>query len=901
MNDQKDPRYAAGGGNAAAASSKKVTEEEVKAAEIAKAMGTTEDAAAMFKKKKSVKAAAALLDAAKSITPQQSAAPPQSAPPKSSTVPKSTAQKSIAPKSTAPKPAVSTKSSKRVVGVGVVVGSDNKGNAGDRGGGDTPRSESPQSVHTSDPPDFTNPTIEPFHNTYNSSPVRSPDASLRSSGRSIDPEGGSNAALGEVWEVSRPPGMVRDGGNDHGYFYVPSPTSSDGEAFHAFLNNQKYTTHRAPCVDWRSWIANNPRRTLIHFSEVPREAMEKGRHLLNTRPGSAFFSASQLSIQDGFGGEGGYDDTGSYAQMFFHQPLVATRGGDVDGSTIASSYYAGGMDPVSNMDSLQEFEQWRRSGGRPPQGGARGVGSRGPGGGGGGGYDGQGSSPPENAYSDYASVSFLRKGFTQNIVAGMVAFTGPGLFNAMNGLGNAGGSDPTVAATMNATLYSTFSIFGVLSGSLFNMLGTKILMSFGSLTYAFYAISVYLWGTDEKYASMAIIAAAILGLGAACLWGAQGTMTLSYALEAQKGLFFGIFWLIFNMGGVMGGFISMGINMAPDEERASAVTPETYFTFCGLMIAGSIFAFFFVISPSRVVKADGSAVQFEQTDAAEGIGELKEIAKLFKNRYMLLLTPLIIQSNWFYAYEFGGINGLLFDAPTRGLNSAVYWAISGASSYVYGVYYLDSEAVGGRRQRAIRGLALVSVINLGQWIYAIIYQFSTGYDKGNGPDPLINYSDGGAYAAPMLLFMYCGLADSLVQTYAYWIIGAISNTPSTLSRYVGYYKGVQSFGGALSWIIEAEGTSYRTQLLICSFLAVLFIPFTYMVSTTVQDKGTDIVGNGEEFAENAAVLQNDGYAESRRFAEMEQRARENRSSADSRRYAEMHGIGGSKKKPARIV
>jgi hypothetical protein len=46
---------------------------------------------------------------------------------------------------------------------------------------------------------------------------------------------------------------------------------------------------------------------------------------------------------------------------------------------------------------------------------------------------------------DPDNVSFLRKGFNQNIVAGIVAFTGPGLFNAMQGLGNAGGSDPSVS------------------------------------------------------------------------------------------------------------------------------------------------------------------------------------------------------------------------------------------------------------------------------------------------------------------------------------------------------------------------------------------------------------------------------------------------------------------------
>jgi hypothetical protein len=72
----------------------------------------------------------------------------------------------------------------------------------------------------------------------------------------------------------------------------------------------------------------------------------------------------------------------------------------------------------------------------------------------------------------------------------------------------------------------------------------------------------------------------------------------------------------------------------------------------------------------------------------------------------------------------------------------------------------------------------------------------------------------------------------------YWIIGAISNDPKELSMFVGYYKGVQSFGAAMSWIIEANGVSYRAQLLICSVLAVLFIPPTYVVAKCVKDKGS---------------------------------------------------------------
>lgn len=94
-----------------------------------------------------------------------------------------------------------------------------------------------------------------------------------------------------------------------------------------------------------------------------------------------------------------------------------------------------------------------------------------------------------------------------------------------------------------------------------------------------------------------------------------------------------------------------------------------------MMTFGSVVAFVFAIRPSQVVKTDGSSVSFERAERGHWKSELDEIGKLFTNRYMLLLTPLIIQSNWFYTYEFGGINGLLFDAPTRGLNSALFWLL----------------------------------------------------------------------------------------------------------------------------------------------------------------------------------------------------------------------------------
>lgn len=58
-----------------------------------------------------------------------------------------------------------------------------------------------------------------------------------------------------------------------------------------------------------------------------------------------------------------------------------------------------------------------------------------------------------------------------------------------------------------------------------------------------------------------IVAGAILGLCAALLWTAQGSMMMAYPTEQQKGRFIAIFWAIFNLGGVVGAAVALGQNI----------------------------------------------------------------------------------------------------------------------------------------------------------------------------------------------------------------------------------------------------------------------------------------------------------------------------------------------------
>jgi hypothetical protein len=58
-----------------------------------------------------------------------------------------------------------------------------------------------------------------------------------------------------------------------------------------------------------------------------------------------------------------------------------------------------------------------------------------------------------------------------------------------------------------------------------------------------------------------VTSGAILGVTAAFLWTAQGSLMLSlYCTEAQKGLFISIFWAIYNLGAVVGSVVFFGQN-----------------------------------------------------------------------------------------------------------------------------------------------------------------------------------------------------------------------------------------------------------------------------------------------------------------------------------------------------
>ncbi|KAG0220879.1 major facilitator superfamily domain-containing protein [Mortierella sp. GBAus27b] len=413
---------------------------------------------------------------------------------------------------------------------------------------------------------------------------------------------------------------------------------------------------------------------------------------------------------------------------------------------------------------------------------------------------------------------------TQVIAVGFICFCCPGMYNALNSLGGGGQVDSKVGQNANVALYTCFAIFGLLAGAIHNVLGPKWTIFMGCCTYVLYAGSFLAYNHIQS-GTFVIIAGGLLGVGAGLLWTAQGAIMMAYPRENEKGKYIGYFWAIFNSGAVLGSFISFGLNFNVTE--AVSLGDSTYIVFLVLMSCGTLIALS-LASPSNVTHSNGDKIKIQPFPS--WTGEIAAVLRLFLDWRMIVMIPMFLSSNWFYPYQFSTVNGFYFTLRTGALNNVFYWFSQIGGSWAF-ARVLDYQGV-NRRTRSYWGLTIVTLCFVATWIGGIFFQ--KGYTI-NDPKPGRDFKDGAIYVGPLFLYMFYGLNDAAWQTYCYWLMGALSNDVTVLSRYAGFYKCIQSSGNAISWRINAIGTNFMTELIICFALLVASVPGAVLLSSRIKD------------------------------------------------------------------
>mmetsp|Transcript_36691 Transcript_36691/g.67272 ORF Transcript_36691/g.67272 Transcript_36691/m.67272 type:complete len:437 (-) Transcript_36691:47-1357(-) len=403
----------------------------------------------------------------------------------------------------------------------------------------------------------------------------------------------------------------------------------------------------------------------------------------------------------------------------------------------------------------------------------------------------------------------------QVATVGALAFCGPGLFNALNGLGNAGSDDATVSALANGCLYCTFAVCGYLGGAAFNLFGPLPLLSAGGLTYAVYAACIYF---SAQYRILAVVGGVVLGVGAGLFWTAQGSLMMAYATPNSRGRLIAVFWMIFNLGGVMGGILQFGMNY---QSKDSSANPVSYFAFVATMVLGAVSAPMLLASPSEVIRQDGSEVSFDKAESPSE--EIRAAFHAFSDPFLRNNVLFYLASNWFYTYNFNGFNGHQFNVRTRGLNSAMFWLAQMIAAWLFAMV-LDGG--GPPRLRAAKGLLLVAAgaaVSLGLALYlgeTSRCNGTHGWDKGH--PCRLDYLDGSGVILPMLAFLLLGASDAIYQSYAYWLMSTVAAGDGRRTvMYSAAYKGIQSLGAGVAWLIDLPVSfSYQAQGTLCFLLAV---------------------------------------------------------------------------------
>lgn len=430
------------------------------------------------------------------------------------------------------------------------------------------------------------------------------------------------------------------------------------------------------------------------------------------------------------------------------------------------------------------------------------------------------------------------------IQLGMVAFVCflcPGMFNALGGMGGGGKTDATLADNMNTALYSTFAVFGFFGGTFVNRLGVKYTLAFGGVGYCLYAISL-LVSVHHHVPGFNLFAGAWLGVCAAMLWTAQGTIMISYPHEDQKGHYFAWFWGIFNMGAVIGSLIPLGENI--NIKANVTVSDGTYIGFIVLMFCGALLALT-LCNANDIVRKDGSRVILMKNPTWQS--ELWGLYETLKfEPFVLFLFPMFFSSNWFYVYQQNAVNGAHFDTRTKALNSLLYWMAQIFAAGIWG-YLLDLEQI-RRTIRAKVALGVLFVLTFAIWGGG--YAFEKTYTRATVAEPTFkptDWTDSG-YVGPMFLYIFYGFYDAAWQATVYWFMGALSNSGRRSANYVGFYKGIQSVGAAVVNNLDARKLAFKAEfisnwtLLSASLVVaapVILLKIRDHIDTEEELKGTD--------------------------------------------------------------
>ncbi|KAG8925701.1 hypothetical protein FRC02_009472 [Tulasnella sp. 418] len=308
---------------------------------------------------------------------------------------------------------------------------------------------------------------------------------------------------------------------------------------------------------------------------------------------------------------------------------------------------------------------------------------------------------------------WYRSTVVQAVITGGVAFTAPGMWNALNTLGAAGAAEPYLLNAANSLVFGLMGFLSILGGAVIAKLGLKRTLVLGSIGWPLYSASLY---TNNRYGNewFVLVGATTCGLSAGLFWASEGAIILGYPEPTKRGRYLSI-WVAFrNAGPIVGGIINLALNY--HRKTAGKVGYETYYAMIAIMCLGLPISLL-LTPPEKVQRNDGSKVKV--VAAQSWSQEIKAVGRLFRTKRTLLMLPVYFSSYFYWGYQ-STFTTLNFTIRARALSSLVTQFSGILASILVGLL-VDQQRI-SKRSRARWGFLVSSVLCVATWIWAFIIQ-----------------------------------------------------------------------------------------------------------------------------------------------------------------------------------
>ncbi|KAL1586206.1 hypothetical protein WHR41_05440 [Cladosporium halotolerans] len=420
-------------------------------------------------------------------------------------------------------------------------------------------------------------------------------------------------------------------------------------------------------------------------------------------------------------------------------------------------------------------------------------------------------------------VPFFRSTLFQILVVGSCAFCAPGIWNAMNGLGVGGSQSPDLVNAANALLYAFMTVTCFSGPWLTNIIGFRWTLAIGSIGYPLYAAGLYV--NNKTGATWFVYFGAVAcGISAGWFWSVEGAIATGYPESHKRGRYVATWFTFRNFGNVVGGSISLALNV--DRTESGSVGYQTYLAFIAIQCLG-FFIGLLLSNPGKVIRDDGTRIE-----APRGINwrvELREMWRLMRSRSILLLVPLFWYYGWCQAYP-GTYLATYFTVRSRALGSLMF-AFSGTLGTWLSGILVDVPWVKSRQTRAIVTYVIIASLNSGSWIWAVYIQNEFRYTK-----PVLDWSNQSTFGRGFGLYVFERVSVSMVENYIYWCISNLSDSPGDQIRYSSLLRGIETAAVCIGFGVQAIPTPLIATASINCGLWFFALPFSYYATRQVVRK-----------------------------------------------------------------